>query len=107
MAALSEFERDLLRERTRSGIAAAKDRGKTFGRKAGNRPKSDRLWLKGIGPDRGGEVLSFYCQRAQFKQEYCFRYRSATPRTNLILGSANVGVTPIKSVNKNRLGFNS
>jgi putative DNA-invertase from lambdoid prophage Rac len=46
MAALSEFERDLLRERIRSGIAAAKARGKTFGRKAGNCPKSDRLTPK-------------------------------------------------------------
>ena len=42
MAALAEFERDLLRERIRSGIAAAKANGKTFGRKAGDRPKSDR-----------------------------------------------------------------
>ena len=43
MAALAEFERDLLRERVRSGIAAAKARGKTFGRRPGHRPKSDRL----------------------------------------------------------------
>jgi DNA invertase Pin-like site-specific DNA recombinase len=43
MAALSEFERDLLRERIRSGIAAAKAKGRTFGRKAGERPKSDRM----------------------------------------------------------------
>ena len=43
MAALAEFERDLLRERVRSGIAAAKARGKTFGRKPGHRPKADRL----------------------------------------------------------------
>lgn len=43
MATLAEFERDLLRERIRSGIAAAKARGKTFGRKTGERPKSDRL----------------------------------------------------------------
>ncbi len=43
MAALSEFERDLLRERIRSGFAAAKAKGKTFGRKPGERPKSDRL----------------------------------------------------------------
>jgi len=43
MAALAEFERDLLRERIRSGFAAAKARGKIFGRKAGERPKSDRL----------------------------------------------------------------
>jgi DNA invertase Pin-like site-specific DNA recombinase len=43
MAALSEFERDLLRERIRSGIAGAKAKGRTFGRKAGERPKSDRM----------------------------------------------------------------
>ncbi len=43
MAALAEFERDLLRERVRSGIAAAKARGKTFGRRPGHRPKADRL----------------------------------------------------------------
>jgi len=41
MASLAEFEHDLLRERVRSGIAAAKARGQTFGRKAGYRP-SDR-----------------------------------------------------------------
>jgi DNA invertase Pin-like site-specific DNA recombinase len=43
MAALSEFERDLLRERIRSGFAAAKAKGRTFGRKPGERPTSDRL----------------------------------------------------------------
>lgn len=41
MASLAEFEHDLLRERVRSGIAAAKARGQTFGRRAGYRP-SDR-----------------------------------------------------------------
>ncbi len=43
MASLAEFERDLLSERIRSGFAAAKAKGKTFGRKPGDRPKSDRL----------------------------------------------------------------
>lgn len=38
MASLAEFEHDLLRERVRSGIAAAKARGQTFGRKTGYRP---------------------------------------------------------------------
>jgi DNA invertase Pin-like site-specific DNA recombinase len=33
MAALAEFERDLLRERVRSGIAAARKRGVVFGRR--------------------------------------------------------------------------
>lgn len=38
MASLAEFEHDLLRERVRSGIAAAKARGQAFGRKPGYRP---------------------------------------------------------------------
>jgi putative DNA-invertase from lambdoid prophage Rac len=42
MAALSEFERDLLRERVRSGIAAAKKRGVQFGRQRGYRPTAER-----------------------------------------------------------------
>ena len=42
MAALAEFERDLLRERVRSGIAAAKARGVVFGRRPGQRIKADR-----------------------------------------------------------------
>jgi DNA invertase Pin-like site-specific DNA recombinase len=43
MSALAEFERDLLRERIRSGLAAAKARGKLLGRRPGQRVKSDRL----------------------------------------------------------------
>jgi DNA invertase Pin-like site-specific DNA recombinase len=46
MASLAEFERDLLRERTRSGLAAAKARGKKLGRQQGDRPKSDKLERK-------------------------------------------------------------
>jgi putative DNA-invertase from lambdoid prophage Rac len=37
MAALAEFERDLLRERVRSGITAARKRGVVFGRRPGHR----------------------------------------------------------------------
>jgi putative DNA-invertase from lambdoid prophage Rac len=43
MAALAEFKRDLLRERVRSGIAAARKRGVVFGRRPGQRAKADRL----------------------------------------------------------------
>ncbi len=42
MASLAEFEHDLLRERVRSGIAAAKARGQTFGRAKGYRPSDHR-----------------------------------------------------------------
>ena len=38
MASLAEFEHDLLRERVRSGVAAAQARGQTFGRRPGYRP---------------------------------------------------------------------
>src|SRR5437016_9591811 len=49
MAALAEFERDLIRERIKSGIAAAKARGKRLGRQPGQRP---------IGPqgDEGPQI---------------------------------------------------
>jgi putative DNA-invertase from lambdoid prophage Rac len=43
LASLAEFERDLLRERVRSGLAAARARGVKLGRQPGQRPKSDRL----------------------------------------------------------------
>jgi putative DNA-invertase from lambdoid prophage Rac len=43
MASLAEFERDLVRERVRSGLAAAKARGKKLGRQPGQRVKSDSL----------------------------------------------------------------
>jgi len=43
MAGLAEFERDLLRERVRSGVMAAQARGVVFGRRIGQRIKSDKL----------------------------------------------------------------
>jgi putative DNA-invertase from lambdoid prophage Rac len=46
MAALAEFERDLLRERVRSGIAAARKRGVRFGRRLGQRPTADQYAAK-------------------------------------------------------------
>jgi DNA invertase Pin-like site-specific DNA recombinase len=43
LAGIAEFERDLLSERVKSGLAAARARGKRLGRQPGQRPKSDRL----------------------------------------------------------------
>ncbi len=43
MASIAEFERDLVRERVRSGVAAAKVRGQKFGRQPGQRVKTDKL----------------------------------------------------------------
>ena len=55
MAALAEFERDLLRERVRSGIAAAKQRGVRFGRQHGYRPTAQRYSTKVLEFVRNGQ----------------------------------------------------
>ena len=43
LAGIAQFERNLLSERVKSGLAAARARGKKLGRQSGQRPKSDRL----------------------------------------------------------------
>lgn len=43
IAGLGEFEKDVIRERVRSGIASAKAKGVVFGRKKGNHYKTDRI----------------------------------------------------------------
>src|SRR6478736_4154365 len=42
MAGLAEFERDLIRERVKSGLAAAKARGVMLGRQEGQRPSDKK-----------------------------------------------------------------
>ena len=55
MALLAEFERDVLSERIRSGIAAARARGKQVGRRPGQRIKSDRLAPKVLELKKQGD----------------------------------------------------
>ena len=46
LAGIAQFERDLLSERVKSGLAAARARGKKLGRQLGQRPTSDRFATK-------------------------------------------------------------
>ena len=43
LARIAQFERDLVSETVKSGLAAAKTRGKKLGRQQGQRPKPDKL----------------------------------------------------------------
>jgi DNA invertase Pin-like site-specific DNA recombinase len=59
MASLAEFERDLVQERVRSGLASAKAKGKKLGRKPGQRVKADKLAPK---------VLQMVCEGHSYRQ---------------------------------------
>jgi putative DNA-invertase from lambdoid prophage Rac len=56
MAALAQFERDLIRERTLDGLARAKKQGKRLGRPAGSKDKEKRrksgYWLRYAKPNK-------------------------------------------------------
>lgn len=68
MATLAEFERDLLRERIKSGIAAAKANGKVFGRQTGQRPKSDRLTPKVMALINEGRSYRFVARELRLSK---------------------------------------
>jgi DNA invertase Pin-like site-specific DNA recombinase len=53
MAGIATFERDLIRERVKSGLAAARAKGKKLGRQAGHRP-SDKKAKKVLEMAREG-----------------------------------------------------
>jgi putative DNA-invertase from lambdoid prophage Rac len=69
MAALAEFERDLIRERIKSGIAAAKARGKRLGRQSGQRP-SDRKAKKVLKLAEGWSELPVDRPPCRAQQEH-------------------------------------
>ena len=55
LAGIAQFERDLLSERVKSGLAAARARGKKLGRQPAQRSKSDRLAPKVLHAIVGGK----------------------------------------------------
>lgn len=55
LSGVAEFERELIQERVRSGIAAAKARGKKMGRQAGDNYKSGKVEDKIIALTKAGK----------------------------------------------------
>jgi hypothetical protein len=53
---VAEFERDLLRERVKSGLAAARARGRVLGRQKGFRPKLDGARFGSFGSTQSAGI---------------------------------------------------
>ena len=70
LAAVAEFERDLLIERTQSGLARAKSEGKTLGRKAALSParQSEVLARRAAGESLGALAKAYDVSRAAIQR---------------------------------------
>lgn len=75
-AALAEFERELISERTRAGLAAARARG----RKGGRRPKMTpaKLRLASAAMGKRGTVVGDLCSELGIARSTIYRYVSPT-----------------------------
>ena len=75
-AALAEFERELISERTRAGLAAARARG----RKGGRRPKMSpaKLRLASAAMGKRGTVVGDLCSELGITRSTIYRYVSLT-----------------------------
>lgn len=71
-AALAEFERDLIRERTRAGLAAARARGRQGGRpRARTEAQAQRARTLRMDPQR---TVKEICQTLQISEATFYRY---------------------------------
>jgi DNA invertase Pin-like site-specific DNA recombinase len=78
LAGIAEFERESTQERIRSGIAAAKARGKRLGRQSGQRPKIRPARAAGAGTRR--KATQSYRARGWAKQKHRRRHHQTPPR---------------------------
>lgn len=68
LSAIAEFERDLIGERIRSGLAAARAKGRKLGRRPGFRPKSDRLTPKVLAFVKEGRSYRWIAHELQLSK---------------------------------------
>ena len=75
-AALAEFERELIRERTIAGLAAARARGRIGGRKPKMTPAKLRLAQAAMG--KRGTVVADLCEELGVSSQTLYRHVSPT-----------------------------
>ena len=68
LAGIAQFERDLLSERVKSGLAAARKRGKKLGRQKGQRPVSDKVAPKVIQAAKEGRSYRWIARDLQISK---------------------------------------
>src|SRR5712691_4434926 len=73
-AALAEFERELIRERTIAGLAAARARGRTGGRKPKMTPAKLRLAQAAMG--KKGTIVADLCRELGISSQTLYRHVS-------------------------------
>lgn len=82
LAGIAQFERDLLSERVKSGLAAARARGKKLGRQPGQRPTADKVADKVIAAVAEGRSYRWIARDLAISKntvlEIMKRYRKST-----------------------------
>ena len=74
-ASLAEFERDLIRERTKAGLAAARARGRIGGRPKGLSPEAKRNAIAAASLFReGNHTITEICQALNISRSTFYRY---------------------------------
>lgn len=81
MGALAEFERDLIRERTQAGLAAARARGRRGGRRPGLTPKQIAM-ARALYKDKNNSVDDIRASLGGISKSAFYRYmKDDTSRT--------------------------
>lgn len=75
-AALAEFERELISERTKAGLASARARGRNGGRPAKMTPAKARLAMAAMG--QPGTVVADLCKELGVTRQTLYRHVSPT-----------------------------
>lgn len=81
IAAVAEFERDLLIERTQAGLKRAKSEGKTFGRPLALKPEQQAIAIKSI---EAGVPIAQIARDLETSRQTIMRLREATKLTLIV-----------------------